>query len=48
MELLISEIVVRNLYRDVNNAVQKALTVLIGVNILRKKKQPLKNHLLSI
>ena len=36
MELLISEIVARNLYRDVNDAVQKAFTVLIRGNILRK------------
>ena len=36
MELLISEIVVRNLYRDVHDAVQKAFTVLIRGNILRK------------
>ena len=36
MELLISEIVARNLYRDVNDAVQKAFTVLIWGNILRK------------
>ena len=36
MELLISEIVARNLYRDVNDVVQKAFTVLIRSNILRK------------
>ena len=36
MELLISEIVARKLYRDVNDAVQKAFTVLIPGNILRK------------
>ena len=30
MELLISEIVARNLYRNVNDAVQKAFTVLRG------------------
>ena len=38
MELLISEIVARNLYRDVNDAVQKAFyfAVLIRGNILRK------------
>ena len=36
MELLIREIVARNLYRDVNDAVQKAFTVLIRGNILRK------------
>ena len=36
MELLISEIVARNLYRDVNDAVQKAFTVFIWGNILRK------------
>ena len=35
MELLISEIVAWNLYRDVNDAVQKAFTVIRG-NILRK------------
>ena len=39
MELLISQIVARNLYhdyRDVNDVVQKAFTVLIQGNILRK------------
>ena len=36
MELLISEIVARNLYRDVTDEVQKAFTVLIRGNILRK------------
>ena len=36
MELLISKIVARNLYRDVNDAVQKAFTVSIRGNILRK------------
>ena len=39
MELLISEIVARILYRDyrdVNDVVQKAFTVLIQGNILRK------------
>ena len=36
MELLISEIVARNLYRNVNDAVQKAFTVLIQSHILRK------------
>ena len=36
MELLIREIVARDLYRDVNDAVQKAFTVLIWGNILRK------------
>ena len=36
MELLISEIVARNLYRDVNDVVQKAFTVLIRGNILQK------------
>ena len=36
MELLISEIVARNLYPDVNDAVQKAFTILIRGNILRK------------
>ena len=39
MELLISEIVARNLSRDyrfVNDVVQKAFTVLIRGNILRK------------
>ena len=40
MELLISEIVARNLYRDVNNVVQKALTVLIRGNILRTELVP--------
>ena len=29
MELLVSEIVARNFHRDVNDAVQKAFTVLI-------------------
>ena len=38
MELLISEIVARNLHRDVNDVVQKAFTVLIRDNILRKKE----------
>ena len=37
MELLISEIVARNVYRDVNDAVQKAFTVSIRGNILRKR-----------
>ena len=36
MELLISEIVAQNLYRDVTDEVQKAFTVLIRGNILRK------------
>ena len=36
MELLISEIVARNLYHDANDVVQKAFTVLIQGNILRK------------
>ena len=36
MELLISAIVVRNLYHDVNDVVQKVFTVLIRGNILRK------------
>ena len=36
MELLISEIVARNLYRDVNDVVQKTFTVLIRGNILQK------------
>ena len=36
MEILISEIVARNLYRDVNDVVQKAFTVLTRGNILRK------------
>ena len=36
MELLTSEIVARNLYRDVNDAVQKAFTVSIRGNILGK------------
>ena len=36
MELLISEIVARNLYRDVTDEVQKGFTVLIRGNILRK------------
>ena len=36
MELLISEIVARNLYRDVNDAVQKAFTVSVRGNILGK------------
>ena len=36
MELLVSEIVARNFHRDVNDAVQKAFTVLIRGNILRK------------
>ena len=36
MELLISEIVARNLYRNVNDVVQQAFTVLIQSNILRK------------
>ena len=35
MELLINEIVARNLYRNVNDAVQKAFTVLRG-NIWQK------------
>ena len=38
MELLISEIVARNLYRDVNDAVQKAFAVSIRGNILGKTK----------
>ena len=36
MELLVSEIAARNFHRDVNDAVQKAFTVLIRGNILRK------------
>ena len=36
MELLTSEIVARNLYRDVNDAVQKAFTVSVRGNILGK------------
>ena len=38
MELLISEIVARNLqlYRDVNDAVQKAFTVSVRGNVLGK------------
>ena len=36
MEILISEIVARNLYGDVNDVVQKAFTVLTRGNILRK------------
>ena len=36
MELLISKIVARHLYRDVTDEVQKAFTVLIRGNILRK------------
>ena len=36
MELLISKVFARNLYRDVNDVVQKAFTVLIRGNILRK------------
>ena len=36
MELLISEIVAQNLYRDVKDVVQKAFTVLIRSNILQK------------
>ena len=36
MELLINEIVARNLYRDVTDEVQKAFTVLLRGNILRK------------
>ena len=36
MELLISKIVARNLYRDANDAVQKAFTVAIRGNIWRK------------
>ena len=36
MELLISEIVAQKLYRDVHDVVQKAFTVLIRGNILRK------------
>ena len=36
MELLTSEIVARNLDRDVNDAVQKAFTVSVRGNILGK------------
>ena len=36
MEILISEIVARNLYGDVNDVVQRAFTVLTRGNILRK------------
>ena len=36
MEFLISRIVARNLYRDVNDMMQKAFTVLTRGNILRK------------
>ena len=47
MELLISEIVARNLYRDVNDAVQKAFTVLIWGNILRKKEYSINPQMTS-
>ena len=36
MELLISKIVARNLYRVVNDVMQKVFTVLTRGNILRK------------
>ena len=36
MELLISKIAARNLYRDVNDVMQKAFTVLTRGDILRK------------
>ena len=47
MELLISEIVAQNLYRDVNDAVQKAFTVLIRGNILRKTKYSINPQMTS-
>ena len=47
MELLISEIVARNLYRDVNDAVQKAFTVLIWGNILRKTEYSINPQMTS-
>ena len=47
MELLIREIVARNLYRDVNDAVQKAFTVLIWGNILRKTEYSINPQMTS-
>ena len=47
MELLIREIVARNLYRDVNDAVQKAFTVLIRGNILRKTEYSINPQMTS-
>ena len=47
LELLIREIVARNLYRDVNDAVQKAFTVLIRGNILRKTEYSINPQMTS-
>ena len=47
MELLIREIVARILYRDVNDAVQKAFTVLIWGNILRKTEYSINPQMTS-
>ena len=47
MKLLISEIVARNLNSDVNDAVQKAFTVLMQGNILRKTEYSINPHMTS-
>ena len=47
MELLISEIIARNLYRDVKHAVQKAFTVLKRGNILRKTEYSINPQMTS-
>ena len=47
MELLISKNVARNLYRDANDVVQKAFTVLIRGNILRKTEYSINPQMTS-
>ena len=47
MELLISKIVARHLYRDVTDEVQKAFTVLIRGNILRKTEYSINPQMTS-
>ena len=47
MELLISEIVAQKLYRDVHDVMQKAFTVLIRGNILRKTEYSINPQMTS-
>ena len=47
MELLIREIIARNLHREVKDAVQKAFTVLIRDNILRKTEYSINPQMTS-
>ena len=47
MKLLISEIIARNLNRDVNDAVQKAFTVLMQGNILQKTEYSINPQMTS-